>query len=109
MRANLDKDEKLVPPRNIERGLLRLKQLRHEIKRLGAEIMKNEETATDDWLARAKKNKALLRSEYLQLIRWIAEKVNPVPACYAAAGVLCAAHASGAADAAPCNAREYQP
>lgn len=109
MRANLDREEKLVPPRNVERGLVRLKQLRHEIKRLGEEIMKREEAATASWLDRATKNKALLRSEYLQLVRWLAEQANPVPACVSAEGAPCAAHASGAADAAPCGAAAYQP
>lgn len=75
MRANLDKDGKLTPPRNVERGMLRLKQLRHEMIRLSAEIAKNEKgDEVNDWLTRAKKNKALLREEYMQLAAWVAEQ-----------------------------------
>lgn len=73
MRANLDEKEKLIPPRNIERGLARLKQLRHEIGRIVDEIRKREQatTATPGWEARVKKNLGLLRSEAKQLAEWI--------------------------------------
>jgi hypothetical protein len=72
MRANLDEKEKLIPPRNIDRGLVRLKQLRHEIGRIVDEIKKRSaEEATPGWTARAKRNLALLRVEAKQLAEWI--------------------------------------
>lgn len=85
MRANLDDKGKLTPPRNVERGLLRLKQLRYEIKRLGGEIddAVDKHTATPGWLARAKKNKALLRDEAKQLIEWIGARAHEIPRCVA--------------------------
>jgi hypothetical protein len=80
MRANLDNAGNLTPPRNVERGLARLKQLRYEIKKLDGEIDEavTRHTAAADWLARAKKNKALLREEARQLVEWIAQQAHEV-------------------------------
>jgi predicted AAA+ superfamily ATPase len=75
MRANLDEKEKLVPPRNVERGLARLKQLHHEIGRIVDEIKKRKAgEATPGWTARVNKNLALLRSEAKQLTEWISHE-----------------------------------
>jgi len=71
MRANLDTNGKLIPPRNRERGELRLKQLRHEIKRLKDETDACLGNAKVSWYARAMKNLGLLRSEADQLVVWI--------------------------------------
>jgi len=106
MRANLDHEGRLLPPRNVERAEVRLKQLRHEIKRLGDEIDASID-ASESWHARARKNLGLLRGECLQLVRWIAEQTPP-PSCIGE-GKLCRAHETGAADAAPCSEKDYQP
>ncbi len=109
MRANLDEQAKLIKPRNIERGLARLKQLRHEIGRLVDEIRGRKEVSPG-WEARAKKNLALLRSEAKQLAEWISHEhekaAGRVLPCIISMGMLCAAHAGGAKVGDPCNVAE---
>lgn len=71
MKANLNDDGQLIPPRNVERGRVRLKQLDHEITKLRYRIA---ELGPGAELPRAERCRDHLMNERMQLVAWIEDQ-----------------------------------